>query len=76
MELVGQGGASPGKPTRVSFTRDGQFLMQGKPTSPFKVVSATTIQLGKSVLKFSDDYKTFEILAWTDGTPRYGHRLN
>ncbi len=62
--------------TRVSFTRDGQFTMGGKPMSPFKVMSPTTVQLGKSVLKFSDDYRTFEVAAWTDGTPRYGHRVN
>ena len=68
--------APQGNVTRVSFTRDGQFLMAGKPTSLFKVMSPTMVQLGKSVLKFSDDYKTFEIAAWTDGTPRYGHRLN
>jgi len=62
--------------TRVTFARDGQFLMSGKPMGPFKVMSATSVQVGKSVLKFSDDYKTFEVASWTDGTPRFGHRTN
>ena len=62
-------------PTRVTFTKDGQFLMMGKVTGSYKVIGAATLEVDNKVLKFADDYKSFEVLTWTDGTPRYGHRL-
>jgi hypothetical protein len=61
--------------TRVTFTKD-QFLMAGKPMCSYKVIDSSTVQLDKKVLKFADDYKSFEVSNWSDGTPRYGHRVN
>lgn len=61
--------------TRVTFTRD-QFLMGGKPSCSYKVIDAFTVQLDKKILKFASDHKSFEVLNWTNGTARYGHRVN
>ena len=61
--------------TRVTFTRD-QFLMAGKPISSFKVIDSSTVQLDKKVLKFADDYKSFEVSNWSDGAARYGYRVD
>ncbi len=62
--------------THVSFTKDGQFLMSGKPAGTYKVLSATSVQLGTSVLKLSDDYQRFEVSNWKGaGHSRFGERL-
>lgn len=60
--------------TRVSFTKDGSLLMLGKPASSYKITGPTTLKLDSGVLKFSDDYSSFEVSKWTDGSPRYGQR--
>jgi hypothetical protein len=60
--------------THVTFTRD-QFVMAGKPMSSYKVVDSSTVLLDKKVLKFASDYKSFEVANWSDGNPRYGHRV-
>jgi hypothetical protein len=61
--------------TRVTFTRD-RFLMAGKPISSYKVIDSSTVQLDKKVLKFADDYKSFEVPNWSDGAARYGYRVD
>ena len=60
--------------THVTFTRD-QFVMSGKPFCAYKVIDGFTVELDKRVLKFADDYKSFEVSNWTDGTPRFGYRI-
>ncbi len=60
--------------TRVTFTKD-QFLMSGKPMSSYKVIDSSTVLLDKRVLKFADDYKSFEVSNWSEGTSRYGYRV-
>jgi tRNA A-37 threonylcarbamoyl transferase component Bud32 len=61
--------------TRVTFTKD-QFLMGGKPICAYKVIDAFTVQLDKRILKFASDHKSFEVLNWSVGAARYGHRVN
>lgn len=61
--------------TRVTFTKD-QFLMAGKPICSYKVIDSSTVQLDTKVLKFAADHKSFEVSNWSEGTPRYGHRVN
>lgn len=61
--------------TRVTFTRD-QFIVAGKAVGPYKVIDGSTVQLDKRVLKFADDYKSFQVSNWSDGAPRYGHRVD
>ena len=61
--------------TRVTFTKD-QFLMAGKPICSYKVIDSSTVQLDKKVLKFDADYTSFEVSDWSEGTSRYGHRVN
>jgi hypothetical protein len=58
----------------VTFTRD-QFVMSGKPMNSYKVIDSSTVLLDKKVLKFASDYKSFEVANWSDGNPRYGHRV-
>ncbi|MEP6669641.1 MAG: hypothetical protein ABJF10_10840, partial [Chthoniobacter sp.] len=60
--------------THVTFTQD-RFVMSGKPFCAYKIIDPFTVELDKKILKFSDDYKSFEVTSWTDGTPRYGHRV-
>jgi hypothetical protein len=72
--------AKPGPPdhsntTRVTFTKD-QFLMAGKSISPYKVIDSSTLFLDKKVLKFADDYKSFEVSNWSDSASRFGHRVD
>lgn len=61
--------------TRVTFSRD-QFLMAGKPIGSYKVIDSSTVLLDKIVLKFADDYKSFEVSNWSDGASRYGYRVD
>jgi hypothetical protein len=61
--------------THVTFTAN-QLVMSGKPFCSYKVIDSFTVELDKRILKFADDYKSFEVSAWTDGTPRFGHRIN
>jgi hypothetical protein len=61
--------------TRVTFSRD-QFLMAGKPIGSYKVIDSSTVLLDKKVLKFADDYKSFEVSNWSDGASRYGYRVD
>lgn len=61
-------------PVKITFTKDGKMLMLGKPMGSYKVTGPTTVQLDHGVLKFSDDYDSFEVPKWSDGTPRYGER--
>jgi hypothetical protein len=61
--------------THVTFTKD-QFVMSGKPFCGYRIIDGFTLELDKRILKFADDYKNFEVSTWTDGSPRYGHRVN
>jgi hypothetical protein len=61
--------------THVTFTKD-QFVMSGKSFCAYKIIDPFTLDLDKKILKFSDDYKNFEVSSWSDGNRRYGHRLN
>jgi len=60
--------------THVTFTQN-QFVMSGKPFCAYKIIDPFTLELDKRILKFSDDYKSFEVNSWADGTPRFGHRI-
>jgi hypothetical protein len=40
------------------------------------VIDSSTLLLDKKVLKFADDYKSFEVSNWSDGASRYGHRVD
>jgi hypothetical protein len=60
--------------THVTFTQD-QFVMSGKPVCSYKIIDPFTVDLDKKILKFADDYKSFEVSNWSEGNPRFGHRI-
>jgi hypothetical protein len=61
--------------THVTFTKDGQFVMGGKAVGPYKILTASTVQIAGGTLKFNDDYSRFEVSNWKGGQARYGQRL-